>query len=89
MFEFDKNVQKMEDLVPGMELPGIVTNITNFGCFVDIGIHQDGLVHIINMSDHRIASPNEVVRLNQKVMVRVLNVEPERKRISLALVRGQ
>jgi len=89
MFEFDKNVQKMEDLVPGMELPGIVTNITNFGCFVDIGIHQDGLVHISNMSDHRIASPNEVVRLNQKVMVRVLNVEIERKRISLSLVRGQ
>ena len=89
MFEFDKNVQKMEDLVPGMELPGIVTNITNFGCFVDIGIHQDGLVHISNMSDHRIASPNEVVRLNQKVMVRVLNVEPERKRISLALVKEQ
>ncbi len=85
MFEFDKNVQKMEDLVPGMELPGIVTNITNFGCFVDIGIHQDGLVHISNMSDHRIASPNEVVHLNQKVMVKVLSVEIERKRISLAL----
>ena len=89
MFEFDKNVQKMEDLVPGMELPGIVTNITNFGCFVDIGIHQDGLVHISNMSDHRIASPNEVVHLNQKVMVKVLSVEIERKRISLALVKGQ
>ena len=87
MFEFDKNVQKMEDLVPGMELPGIVTNITNFGCFVDIGIHQDGLVHISNMSDHRIASPNEVVHLNQKVMVKVLSVEIERKRISLALVK--
>ena len=85
MFEFDKNVQKMEDLVPGMELLGIVTNITNFGCFVDIGIHQDGLVHISNMSDHRIASPNEVVHLNQKVMVKVLSVEIERKRISLAL----
>lgn len=88
MFEFDKNVQKMEDLVPGMELPGIVTNITNFGCFVDIGIHQDGLVHISNMSDHRIASPNEVVHLNQKVMVKVLSVELERKRISLALTEG-
>ena len=87
MFEFDKNVQKMEDLVPGMKLPGIVTNITNFGCFVDIGIHQDGLVHISNMSDHRIASPNEVVQLNQKVMVKVLSVEIERKRISLALVK--
>lgn len=85
MFEFDKHVQKMEDLVPGMVLPGIVTNITNFGCFVDIGIHQDGLVHISNMSNHRIASPNEVVHLNQKVMVKVLSVELERKRISLAL----
>lgn len=85
MFEFDKHVQKMEDLVPGMVLPGIVTNITNFGCFVDIGIHQDGLVHISNMSNRRIASPNEVVHLNQKVMVKVLSVELERKRISLAL----
>ena len=78
----------MEDLVPGMVLPGIVTNITNFGCFVDIGIHQDGLVHISNMSNHRIASPNEVVHLNQKVMVKVLSVELERKRISLALTEG-
>ncbi len=88
MFEFDKHVQKMEDLVPGIVLPGIVTNITNFGCFVDIGIHQDGLVHISNMSNHRIASPNEVVHLNQKVMVKVLSVELERKRISLALTEG-
>ena len=87
MFEFDKHVQKMEDLVPGMVLPGIVTNITNFGCFVDIGIHQDGLVHISNMSDRRVSSPNEVVRLNQKVMVKVLNVEIERKRISLAIAK--
>ncbi len=85
MFEFDKHVQKMEDLTPGMVLPGIVTNITNFGCFVDIGIHQDGLVHISNLSDRRVESPNEVVRLNQKVMVKVIGVEPERKRISLSM----
>lgn len=88
MFEFDKNVRTINDLVPGMELPGIVTNITNFGCFVDVGVHQDGLVHISNMADHRVSSPNEVVHLNQKVLVRVIAVEPERKRISLSLRTG-
>lgn len=85
-FEFDKNVRKIEDLQPGMVLPGIVTNITNFGCFVDIGVHQDGLVHVSNLSDKRVANPGEVVHLNQKVMVRVVGVEVDRKRISLALV---
>ena len=84
-FEFDKNVRKIEDLQPGMVLPGIITNITNFGCFVDIGVHQDGLVHVSNLSDKRVANPNEVVRLNQKVMVRVVGVEIERKRISLSM----
>lgn len=84
-FEFDKNVHKIEDLQPGMVLPGIITNITNFGCFVDVGIHQDGLIHISNLSDKRIDNPNEVVHLNQKVMVRVIGVEVERKRISLSL----
>lgn len=84
-FEFDKSVHKIEDLQPGMVLPGIVTNITNFGCFVDIGIHQDGLIHISNLSERRIENPNEVVQLNQKVMVRVIGVEIERKRISLSL----
>lgn len=84
-FEFDKCVHKIEDLQPGMVLPGIVTNITNFGCFVDIGIHQDGLIHISNLSERRIENPNEVVQLNQKVMVRVIGVEIERKRISLSL----
>lgn len=84
-FEFDKNVHKMEDLQPGMVLPGIVTNITNFGCFVDVGVHQDGLIHISNLSDKRVQNPNEVVQLNQKVMVRVIGVEIERKRISLSL----
>lgn len=85
MFEFDKNVHSINDVQPGMELPGIITNITNFGCFVDIGAHQDGLIHISNLSDHRVNDPNEVVHLNQKVMVRVIGVEVERKRISLSL----
>ena len=85
MFEFDKNVHTINDLAPGMVLPGIITNITNFGCFVDIGVHQDGLIHISRLSDRRISDPNEVVHLNQKVMVRVEGVEVERKRISLAL----
>lgn len=84
-FEFDKNIKTINDLVPGMTVPGIVTNITNFGCFVDIGIHQDGLVHISNMANRRIADPNEVVKLNQQVMVKVLQVEVDRKRISLSL----
>jgi len=85
MFEFDKNVHTINDLYIGMVLPGIITNITNFGCFVDIGVHQDGLIHISRLSDRRISDPSEVVHLNQKVMVRVENVEIDRKRISLAL----
>ena len=85
MFEFDKNVHTIHDLAIGMKLPGIITNITNFGCFVDIGVHQDGLIHISRLSDRRISDPSEVVHLNQKVMVRVENVEIDRKRISLSL----
>ncbi len=88
MFEFDKNVHTIHDLTPGMVLPGIITNITNFGCFVDVGVHQDGLIHISRLSDHRISDPNEVVHLNQKVMVKVEGVEVERKRISLALEKS-
>ena len=87
MFEFDKNVHTISDLTPGMVLPGIITNMTNFGCFVDIGVHQDGLIHISRLSDRRISDPSEVVHLNQKVMVKVEGVEVERKRISLALVQ--
>jgi uncharacterized protein len=87
MFEFDKNVHTITDLTPGMVLPGIITNMTNFGCFVDIGVHQDGLIHISRLSDRRISDPSEVVHLNQKVMVKVEGVEVERKRISLALVQ--
>ena len=82
-FEFDKDIRSIEDLKPGMELNGIVTNLTAFGAFVDIGVHQDGLVHISQMADHYIKDPNEVVHLNQKIRVRVLDVDVDRKRISL------
>ena len=84
-FEFDKDIRSLEDLKPGMELNGIVTNITAFGVFVDIGVHQDGLVHISQMADHYIKDPNEVVRLNQRVRVKVLDVDIDRKRISLSM----
>ena len=84
-FEFDKDIRDIEDLKPGMTLNGIVTNITAFGAFVDIGVHQDGLVHISQMTDHYIKDPNEVVHLNQKVKVKVLEVDENRKRISLSM----
>jgi len=84
-FEFDKNVQSVKDLKIGMTLPGIITNITAFGAFVDIGVHQDGLVHISQLADKYISNPNDVVKLNQKVMVKVLEVDAERKRISLTM----
>ena len=84
-FEFDKNVSTIDDLVEGMILPGIVTNITNFGAFVDIGVHQDGLVHISQMADRRIAHPLDVVKLHQHVKVRVIEVDHRRHRISLSL----
>ncbi|MDP4292489.1 MAG: S1 RNA-binding domain-containing protein, partial [Bacteroidota bacterium] len=85
IFEFDKNVMKLDDVIPGMVLPGIVTNITAFGAFVDIGVHQDGLVHISQMTDRYIKDPNEVVQLNQKVKVKVLEVDRVRKRIQLTM----
>ena len=84
-FEFDKNVNTIDDLVEGMILPGIVTNITNFGAFVDIGVHQDGLVHISQMANRRIAHPLDVVKLHQHVKVRVIEVDHRRNRISLSL----
>jgi uncharacterized protein len=79
------DVHSMEDLVPGMIVPGIVTNVTKFGAFVDIGIKQDGLVHISNMSNSYIADPSKVVKLHQHVMVKVLDVDIERKRIQLSM----
>ena len=84
-FEFDPRVNTVDDLIEGMELPGIVTNITNFGAFVDIGVHQDGLVHISQMANRRIAHPTDVVKLNQYIRVRVIDVDRRRNRISLSM----
>ena len=84
-FEFDKNVSTIDDLIEGMILPGIVTNITNFGAFVDIGVHHDGLIHISQMANRRIAHPLDVVKLHQHVRVRVIEVDHRRGRISLSL----
>lgn len=85
VFEFDKNVSRIEDLQEGMVLPGIVTNITAFGAFVDVGVHQDGLVHISQMANRRINDPAEVVHLHQHVQVRVIEVDIPRHRISLSM----
>ncbi|RYG35268.1 MAG: S1 RNA-binding domain-containing protein, partial [Chitinophagaceae bacterium] len=84
-FRFDDNVKTMDDLKPGMKLPGIVTNITNFGAFVDIGVKQDGLVHISQLSNTFVSDPNQVVKLQQRVMVTVTEVDPSRKRIALTM----
>ncbi len=85
-FEFDKNVRTIDDLHEGMELPGIVGNITNFGAFVDIGIKENGLIHLSQLADRYISDPNEVVAIHQHVQVRVLDVDKDRKRIALKLV---
>ncbi len=84
-FAFAEGVHALEDLRPGMKLPGIVTNITAFGAFVDIGVHQDGLVHISQLADRFVRDPNEVVRVHQEVAVTVLDVDIPRKRISLSM----
>ncbi len=85
IFEYAAGIHTMEDVKPGMVLPGVVTNITNFGAFVDIGVKQDGLVHISHLSSKFVGNPNEVVKLNQKVTVTVLEVDASRKRISLSM----
>lgn len=85
VFEFDKNVRTLDDLQEGMELPGIVTNITNFGCFVDIGIKENGLVHVSQLADRFISDPTEVVRIHQHVRVKVMSIDRERKRIQLTM----
>lgn len=84
-FEFDPNVNTPDDLVEGMVLPGIVTNITNFGAFVDIGVHQDGLVHISQLANKFVSDPTLVVKLHQHVMVKVIGVDHKRNRISLSM----
>lgn len=86
IFEFDNNVHSIDDLCEGMELPGIVGNITNFGAFVDIGIKENGLIHLSQMSDHYISNPNEVVSIHQHVRVKVISIDRERKRIGLKLI---
>ena len=83
-FKFS-DAKKPEDLFIGMILPGIVSNITKFGCFVDIGVKQDGLVHISQMADKFVDDPNKVVKLNQQVMVKVTEIDLERKRIGLTM----
>ncbi len=85
LFEFDNTINSIEDLKPGMVLYGIITNITAFGAFVDIGVHQDGLVHVSQMANRFVRDPNEVVKLTQKVRVKVMEVDVARKRISLSM----
>ena len=85
VFEFDPSVRQISDLTIGQQLPGIVTNITNFGAFVDIGIKENGLIHISNMGNRFVRDPNEILKLHQHIYVKVMDVDMERKRIQLAL----
>ena len=85
VFEFSPDIHAIEDVRPGMILPGIVTNITNFGAFVDIGVKQDGLVHVSQMADRYISNPADVVKLHQHVKVKVVEVDVARKRIQLTM----
>lgn len=87
-FSFTEGVEKIEDVKPGMKLPGVVTNVTAFGAFIDIGVHQDGLAHVSQLSDRYIKDPNEAVKVQQKVTVTVLEVDLQRKRISLSLKKN-
>ncbi len=86
VFEFDKNVKTIDDLKPGMVLPGIVTNITNFGCFVDVGIKENGLVHVSQIRREFISDPTTVVSIHEHVQVKVLSIDYERKRISMTMI---
>jgi len=83
--EFAPDIRSIEDLLPGMELAGVVTNVTAFGAFVDIGVHQDGLVHVSRMADRFVRNPGDVVRTGQSVKVAVIEVDIPRKRISLSM----
>jgi uncharacterized protein len=87
-FSFTEGVEKIEDLKPGMKLPGIVTNVAAFGAFVDVGVHQDGLVHVSQLADRFVRDPAEVVRVQQKVEVTVLEIDLPRKRISLSMKKN-
>ena len=85
VFEFAQDVRSISDLKEGMVIPGIVTNITNFGAFVDVGVKQDGLVHISQLADRYVSDPNEVVKIHEHVKVKVLSVDVDRKRIQLSM----
>ncbi|MCA9408799.1 MAG: RNA-binding transcriptional accessory protein [Candidatus Omnitrophica bacterium] len=85
LFSFKEGVERLEDLQPGMKLPGVVTNVTAFGAFVDIGVHQDGLVHISELSDRFVKNPHEFVKVHQKVNVRVVEIDLDRRRIALSM----
>jgi uncharacterized protein len=85
VFAFEESVNSMSDLKVGMKLPGVVTNITAFGAFVDVGVHQDGLVHLSHLADRFVKDPNEIVSVNQKVEVTVMEVDIPRKRIGLSM----
>jgi uncharacterized protein len=87
-FAFADNVAAIQDLEQGMRLPGIVTNVTRFGAFVDVGVHQDGLVHISQLADKYVKDPSEIVKVGQQVEVMVLDVDVARKRISLSMKAG-
>ncbi len=84
-FHFAEGVNKIGDLAAGMKLPGVVTNVTDFGAFVDVGVHQDGLVHISQLADRFVRNPSDIVKVQQQVWVTVLDVDLERKRISLSM----
>lgn len=85
VFEFDKDIKEVSDLIEGMELNGIVTNITNFGAFVDIGVHQDGLVHVSQLADKYVSDPTKIVKLHQHVRVKILEIDKKRNRLSLTM----
>jgi protein Tex len=87
--DFTEGVERIEDVRPGMTLPGVVTNVTGFGAFVDIGVHQDGLVHISELSDRYVKHPTDAVKVHQRVEVTVLDVDVKRRRISLSMRKGQ
>jgi len=88
LFEFSKDVRKLDDLKIGMILPGIVTNITKFGAFVDVGVKQDGLVHVSQLADRFVSDPTEIVKLNQEVRVKALEVDLARKRVAFTMKLG-
>jgi uncharacterized protein len=85
-FAFREDVHEIGDLRPGMRLPGVVTNVTNFGAFVDIGVHRDGLIHVSKLADRFVSDPREIVRVNQALTVTVVEIDTERKRIGLSLI---